>query len=86
VISQRGLTGYGLYKLAKLKRPDTLYRWLAGERGMNLDLFDQLCTALGLRLVESSKALRIAKEKERRKAQLIAERRARPKVHPPVEE
>lgn len=52
VIKDRGLTGYRIALMADLKRPDTLYRWLAGERGMHLSVFDQVCEALGLKLVE----------------------------------
>jgi len=54
IIHDRGLTGYAIAQAANLKRPDTLYRWLSGDRGMHLSTFDAVCEALGLKLVATS--------------------------------
>lgn len=51
VISSRALVPYAL-ALAADVAPSVLSRYLSGERGLSMDSFDRLASALGLRLVE----------------------------------
>lgn len=52
VIRQRGLTPYRISKMSGASI-DAIRRFLVGERGLSVATFDQVCTALGLELVEA---------------------------------
>jgi transcriptional regulator with XRE-family HTH domain len=55
VIRSRGLTPYGVAKLADID-PGTFARFVSGERDLRLATVDRIAAALGLRLVEVGRA------------------------------
>ena len=54
VILARGLTPYGAAVAAGVA-PSIMSRFMSGRRGLALETFDRVTTALGLRLVEVSR-------------------------------
>jgi transcriptional regulator with XRE-family HTH domain len=55
VIRSRGLTPYGVAKLADID-PGTFARFVSGERDLRLATVDRIAAVLGLRLVEVGRA------------------------------
>src|SRR4051812_20973545 len=54
IIRERGLSAYGLARSAGVA-PSVVSRFLSRERTLNLDTFDAIAGALGLRLVEGGR-------------------------------
>ena len=57
VIKARRLTGYGVAKDADVA-PSVVNKFLRGERGLTLDSFERICSALGLTLTEDRRRRR----------------------------
>lgn len=67
VITARGDTPSSVARAADVA-PSVLTRFMNGERGLTLDTFDRITTALGLRLVETGRRGKVGPRREKNPA------------------